>query len=200
MPELEVDRTERALLAAIKEHRGEKLLAKDRADLDWYWKKKGEEIIEDALQEIPKKTYVKLSGRASSQLNKQAASYDLPIAGPTVNLFDTLSAFHDLLAKYQNTIGADEDEAKLKKAKLKGEIEVLERRAKILDGEISQQKAKYIERSELRRRLSWLTSKLADLGDRLGKIGGPDAQRAANEFLEELAVEIEGGNLSIGGD
>lgn len=200
MPEPETDRIERALLAALKQHRGEKLLAKDRADLAWHRKKQAESIIDDAMKEIPKKTYIKLSGRATKILNEQSTTYDLPIGGPTVDLFATIRAFHDLLAKRARALTGNDDHDGLKKAKLKGEIEVLERRAKILDGEINQQRAKFIERSELRRRLAWLSGKLADLGERLGRVGGTDAQLAANEFLEELATEIEGGNLAIGGD
>lgn len=197
MAHIESERIERALLAALAEHRGERVTKKDRADLEWYRKQQAAELVEIALAEIPKKLYLKLSGRATRVVNDQASLYGLPMGGPTVDLYSLVSGFHDLLAKHSRTFSDEQDDAGLKKAKLKGEIEVLERRAKILDGEINQQRSRFIDRGELRRRLSWLVGKLGDLGERLGKLGGPDVQRAINEFLEEVATEIEGGNLAI---
>lgn len=193
----ENDRIERALLAALAEHRGERITKRDRVDLDWYRKQQAAENLEAALTSIPKKLYLKLSGRATRVVNDQAALYGLPMGGPTVDLFSLVRGFHDLLAKHSRTFADEADDAGLKKAKLKGEIEVLERRAKILDGEINQQRSKYIDRGELRRRLEWLVIKIADLGERFGRVGGPDVQIALNEFLEELAAEIEGGNLAV---
>lgn len=197
MPIAENDRIERALLAALADHRGETLSKKDRVDLDWYRKKLAAELVDTSLESIPKKLYLKLSGRATRVINDQATLYGLPMGGPTVDLFALIRGFHDLLAKHSRTFVDSGDDDDLKRAKLKGEIEVLERRAKILDGEINQQRSRYIDRGELRRRLEWLVGRIADLGERLGKMGGPDVQRALNEFLEELASEVEGGNLAV---
>lgn len=193
------DQTEKALLAALKEHRGERLTAREQSALEKYRRKQASELLDDLLTKVPKKLYCQLSGRQTKILHDQADTHGLPLRGSTIDLFDVISAFHDILAKHAKTIASDGD-VELKRAKLKGEIEVLERRAKILDGEISQQRARFIERSELRRRLGWLSTKLADLGERVGKFGGPETQRAINEFLEELASEIESGTLSVGGD
>jgi ABC-type phosphate transport system auxiliary subunit len=188
------DRKERAILALLAEHRGESLSSGQKSDLAWYRKAEAEEIVETVLADLPKKLYCKLSGRQVKVINEQAERYGLPIGDATVDMFAAVAAFHDFLADNARTFGEDED---LRAEKIRKEIAVLERRAKILDGEIKQQKSLYIEKSDLHRRLTWLASKLQSLGERLGKLGGAECQNTVNEFLEELAEELESGHLAV---
>jgi ABC-type phosphate transport system auxiliary subunit len=189
----EHERKERAILAMLAEHRGEALSGPQRADLAWYRKSESERIVEEALADLPKKIYCKLSGRQVKVINEQAERYGLPIGESTVDMYAAVEAFHDFLADNARSFGEDDD---LRAEKIRKEIAVLERRAKILDGEIKQQKSLYIEKSDLHRRLTWLVGKLNNLGERIGKIGGADCQIAVNEFLEEMATEIESGHLA----
>lgn len=187
------DRTERAILALLAEHRGQKLTTGQKSDLTWYQKQQAETIVENALADLPKKIYCKLSGRQVKVINEQAERYELPIGEATVDMYAAVAAFHDYLADHARAFGNDED---LRAEKIRKEIAVLERRAKILDGEIKQQKSLYIEKADLHRRLTWLASKLQTLGERLGKTGGAECQNVVNEFLEELAEELESGHLA----
>lgn len=193
-------RTERALVALLKQARGERLTKRDDADAKWYRLETANEI----LDRIPKKKYVELSGRAAKTLHDQARKYDIPLDQPVINLFEVVRRFHDILAKHGRSFESDEDSDELKKQKLEGEIDVLKKRAKILDNEINQQKSKYIPREEMRKGLDWLVSKFHSLGERFGRIGGaehgPDLQRSLNEFFDEVQKEIESGSLSTGNE
>jgi hypothetical protein len=188
------DRTESAILAALAEHRGEKLTRKQTSDLKWWRKAQTQAAVEATLASLPKKLYCELSDRQVKVINEQAARYELPIGGPTVDMYDAVRAFHDFLADNADLLGDDDD---LRKEKLRKEINVLERKARMLDYDIKKQKSQFIDRSELRRRLTWLAGRLKTLGETLGKVGGQDVQNAMNDFLEELAVELEKGHLSV---
>lgn len=193
-PKAVEDRTERAILALLAEHRGEALTSGQRSDLAWYKKQQAETIVEEVLADLPKKTYCKLSGRQVKVINEQAERYGLPIGDATVDMYAAVAAFHDFLADHARVFGEDED---LRAEKLRKEIAVLERRAKILDGEIKQQKSQFIEKADLHRRMMWLATRMQSLGERMATIGGRECQQAVNDFLEEIAREIENGYLAV---
>ena len=116
------DRTERALIAALDQHRGKTLNKNQVADLKWYRKRQTTELIESALANLPKKIYCELSDRQVKVINEQADRYGLPIGGPTIDLYEAIKGFHDFLADHADLFGDDDD---LRKEKMRKEIGVL---------------------------------------------------------------------------
>lgn len=193
MDDSEHARVEAALLAKLSLHRGEKLGRQARRDLQWYESRERDRIAEELFVNLPKKTYCELSGRDNRVIIDQAERYNLAISGATVNLYKAIRSFHDFIAESGQYL-ADDD---LRDEKLRKEIAVLERRAAILDGDIRKQKSIYIERAEVHQKLGWLVKKFHQLGERIGKIGGAECQRAVNDMLESIAEELENGHLAI---
>lgn len=194
MADADHNRVEKALIAALAEHRNEPLTKRQQMDLKWWQKRQARAATEELLENLPKQMYSKLCGRQVKVINQQADRYGLPIREPSIDMYQAVKAFHDFLAKHGDRLTENDE---LRKEKERLEIKVLERRARILDGEIQQQSSEYIKRQELRHRLAWLAARLEQLGETLGKAGGADVQGALNDFLDELALEIEQGHLSV---
>lgn len=81
---------------------------------------------------VPKKDYVRLSGRQHKVLDEQAILYDLPIDGPEIDLGRVLRRFHDILAAHGDQLRADEagppsskellEQERLRKARLENDL------------------------------------------------------------------------------
>jgi len=181
----------------LKEARGESLTRADAEAVNYYRRHQITELRPEILASIPKGIYCELSGRKHKVIDDQADRYRLPIGGPVVDLFDAVAAFHDFLADHARDLMVDGD-GDLKAEKLRKEIAVLERRAKILDGEIRQQRSQWIAKSDVHSRLRWMVGRLQKMAEEIGKMAGADAQRFINDWLEEMAVEMEGGRLNVG--
>lgn len=192
-------REEKAILAQLDQIRGRKLTRQQDADLKWYRRKQREEIIDETLACLPKKTYAALAGRDIKVINDQADRYGLPIGDSKVDLFAAISAFHDFIKKNGRLLSADPEKQSLAQQKLQEEIEVLQRRRKIYDAKIKQAGNKLIEREDVRDRLAWMVGEFTKLSERLGKSFGRDAQIAVNEFLDGLVEEIQSGRLNVDG-
>ena len=50
-----------------------------------------------------------MSGRQTKVINEQAARYDLPFGGPTIDLPDVVRALHDFLAKHAQRLASGDD-------------------------------------------------------------------------------------------
>ena len=204
------DRTELALIAALRRHRGEKLTQAQSRDLAWYEKDRREIIIGETLVAIPKGLYCQMAGRQHKVVDDAAARYGLPIGKETVDLFDAIEAMHSLIADNARSIipagdaiitGDGEENEQvyfLKLAELQEKVKKLQvgnERNRIA---LTHDRGDSIDRRELRRILQSLTVKLKAFGQQLRRASsGIEAQKACNEFLERLAIEIESGDLVI---
>lgn len=194
------DRTERALSAALKKHRGEPLSQRESRDLTWWEKEQRDRVVDDLLTTLPKGIYCDLAGRQQKLVDEFAERYGVPCDGPTVNLYRAVNAMHDLIVENAHLLAADmdEDQVKLQHEKLRQEVLQLQKRNERLAIQIEADRGEVVYKSELREALSWLSLRLRALGRQLQKSKtGNDAQKTLNEFLEQLAKEIEVGRLAV---
>ncbi|MGB7325949.1 MAG: hypothetical protein WBD31_13825 [Rubripirellula sp.] len=203
------DRTERALLAAVKKHRGGKLSQSESRDLAWWEKTHRESIIADALIAIPKGLYCQLAGRQHKVVDDAAERFGLPIGGATVDLFDAIEALHQLIADNSRSIipvnagdddgdSGDEVVYKLKLAELREKVRKLEVTNERQMISLTHDRGDSIDRQELRRLLQVLIVKLRAFGQQLRRASnGQEAQQACNEFLAMLSKEVEEGDLRV---
>lgn len=207
------DRTEKALLAAIKRHRGESLTQAESRDLAWYDKAQADAVLSAALTAIPKGLYCQMAGRQQKVVDGMGERYRLPTSGPTVDLFDAIETLYTLVADNSrqimpaNLVAAEDDDeevtgaAKVHLLKLK-ELEEKVRKLKHgndrLQIALAHDRGDTIDRQELRGMLSWLSTRLSGFGQQLRRSNsGEEAQKACNEFLEHLASEVEHGVLKV---
>lgn len=205
------DRVTRALEAALREHRGEKLTLPQQRDLDWYRRGQRSAAAAAMLKEIPKGLYCELASRQHKLIDDAAERYDLPIDGPTVNLFEAIKSLHDLIAANArfirpaddaDAIESDELELEgqsfqvLQLMKLQQEVQKLKHGNARLQIAVTRDRGDAIDRRELRDMLTWFSTRIEGLGQQLRRSGGgEDAAKCLNEFLDALASETERGVL-----
>lgn len=205
------DRTRRALTAAVRHHDGEKLTQAEKRDLAAYRKQTRSEIAGELLTAIPKGIYCQMAGRQQRTIDEQADRYDLPIDGPTIDLFAAIKSYHDLITANARVIRAADDaeaiaagdvedltHAELQILKMREEITKLQRGNESLAIRVTKERGDTIDRHELRHLLGWLSTRLEGFGQQLRRSdGGQDAQQCLNEFIEHLAAECESGVLQV---
>ena len=183
----------------IKQLQGSDLTTREAACIARWDKRYRESIRSDLLRELPKGVFCDLAGRQRKSVDEFAANYRIPVDGPTINLYAVINS---LLTRVSELAAIarkhdDVDEIELEREKLKQEIVKLRRQSEILDIDIKMRMNQLVSREDVAVRLSWLSGQLQALGSRLHRVGGPESQLALNEFLENLAVELDGGSLSL---
>jgi len=152
-----------------------------------------EQFSDYLFRNCSKALYQALSGRQRTQVNRQGEKHGIPIEGATVDLYAVIKAFHDFLSANGKTLGDIED---LKKEKMRLEISTLSKKEKMLENDMKSKDADYVVRAEVRGRLQWLSQRLQKLGEVIGNESA-DMQSRVNDFLEELAEEIDKGHLEF---
>jgi hypothetical protein len=192
-------RMELARSAAGKKARGQKLSREESRALDWAGRRQREQMADETLRALPKGLYCRLAGRQQKVVDEQASRYGLPLLGATVDLYSVVKAYHDFLAANAARL-SDNTDVDLQRVKLQAEIEVLERRVKLLDADIADRKGRLISRAELVDRLEAFSGRLRGLGDRLLRQFGNDALAMLNEFLSGEASAAEAQSRNDGDD
>lgn len=203
----------KALKAKLAAAEGKKLTQAQSRDVAWYDKQQADSIITDALSEIPKGVFCQMAGRQQKVIDEQADRYDLPIDGPTIDLFDAIRAYHDLItanARYlrpaDDAAMADAGELDLDEAehhqlateKIRQEVIKLRQSNERLAIQVTRDRGDSIDRRALREMLAWLSTRLEGFGQQLRRAAdGAEAQKTLNEFLEHLAEECEQGVLRV---
>ena len=187
-----------ALKARIAALEGKTLTKQQNTDLWWLTKRDQEAAFRSGLESCPKGVYLELAGRQHKVIDDAAERHNLPLLGPTVNLFRAVKALHDRVIEYNahRNPDLDGDVEELKAEKLRKEIVKLTHQATQLEIDIQKRRDSLIDRNYVRERLEWLSHFLAKLGKRLAK-SSPEAQRIFNEHLRTLAEELEGGELDL---
>ncbi|MEM9367515.1 MAG: hypothetical protein AAGD07_16100 [Planctomycetota bacterium] len=207
----ERDRIGSALAAAVKQHAGDRLTQTESRDLKWYEKRQRTAWMEGSLRAVPKGQFCKMAGRQQKVIDEQAERLDLPIDGATVDLFEAIKAYHDLIvANSRRIVAADDadaitegsvsqmDYSQLQLIKLREEVTKLQRSNESLGLRVTKERGDTIDRQELRGLMDWLSTRLQAFGQQLRRTeGGEEAQRTLNEFLQHLADECEHGALVI---
>lgn len=213
MPTAPDARVVRALKAKLAEAEGKKLTQAQARDVAWYDKQLAESIITDAMREIPKGVFCQMAGRQQKVIDEQADRYDLPIDGPTIDLFAAIKAYHDLITANARFIRPADDaelvdagELSLEDAmhhdlqteKLRQEVIKLRQSNERLAIQVTRDRGDSIDRRSLREMLAWLSTRLEGFGQQLRRASdGAEAQKTLNEFLEHLAEECEKGVLRV---
>lgn len=213
MPAAVDAREVRALKAKLAAAEGRKLTQAQTRDAAWYDKQQAEAIITDALSEIPKGLFCQMAGRQQKVIDEQADRYDLPIDGPSIDLFSAIKAYHDLITANARFIRpADDAELvdagelsiddamhhDLQTEKLRQEVIKLRQSNERLAIQVTRDRGDSIDRRALREMLAWLSTRLEGFGQQLRRAAdGAEAQKTLNEFLEHLAEECEQGVLRV---
>lgn len=180
-----------ALTAKLKQAKGGDLTKSEISLVKKYDEIVAESNREDALLNLPKGIYCKLSGRQQKVVDEQAVRYGLAIDGSKIDLYQVLKKFHDILAEWGPTINELQGaEGSLRTEKLRREIELLERRSKSIELDIKNKQDEFIDRNTLRIRMEWLANKLRTVSERLGKRFGADAQVLLNHALSQIEEEL----------
>jgi hypothetical protein len=190
--------TERAALRArLKEIDGGKLTRAELATVE-RWRRAEFERQRDAfLRALPKGVYCALAGRQHKVVDEFGGRYDIPIDGPTVDLFAAVNALHSRVSELAAAArpALEGDESDLLREKLKQEIGKLQRQSASLQIDLDTHMQKLLARVDVQNGLEWLAGQLRALGSRLYREAGPTAQDAVNDFLDTLAAELDGGKL-----
>lgn len=196
----DLEKTEVAALEIrLRQLRGEFVTVAQVKLLDRWTKKQFEAIREASLRELPKGIYCQLAGRQNKVVDEFGIRYDVPLTGPTVNLAEVVRLLHSRVSELAEAARPflDSSDAELHREKLRREIQKLERQSEVLKIDIQTRLNELVSKTSVRERLEWLSGKMQALGARLHRIAGSDAQRALNEFLDDLATEIDGGTLAV---
>lgn len=180
-----------ALTAKLKQAKGGDLTKSEISLVKKYDEIVAESNREDALLNLPKGIYCKLSGRQQKVVDEQAVRYGIAIDGSKIDLYQVLKKFHDILAEWGPTINELQGaEGSLRTEKLRREIELLERRSKSIELDIKNKQDEFIDRNTLRVRMEWLANKLRTVSERLGKRFGAEAQVLLNHALSQIEEEL----------
>lgn len=198
MSEANNQRRIRALKAEIAALKGDRLLASQAEDLQWYRRQIREEVLVESYLAMSKQLYCQMAGRTRWVVEDYGRKYGIPLDGTKVDLYKVIKAFHDFIDANKEVLENSKDVGSVAAEKAKLEIAQVRRKAELIDLQVQEKKKALVDRKEVASKLVWVSEKLRSLGDRLGRIYGQEAQLAVNEYLEEMAQEVEGGKLRIG--
>lgn len=138
----------------------------------------------------PKKLYCELSGRPHKVLNEQATRYNLPIGGDVIDLFQTITRFHDMLADIaRKGIRFSDDDDVLGDAAVPSSP-ALERwrlaRAKQEEIKLEAVVGDFLARAAVQQFLTTYSSRVRAVGDRLQREGHSEAYRIFEDALDDL--------------
>jgi hypothetical protein len=181
--------------ARLKQIEGAKLTARESAALARWQKEYAAEARERILRAIPKGVYCELAGRAHNVVNEFGERYDIPVDVPEIDLYATINALHSRVSELAAAArpNLDADEAGLVREKLRQEIGKLQRQSAALQIDLDKHMEKLLAKSDVAAGLDWLSSRLRALGSHLFRAVGEPGVDAVNEFLDQLAAELEDG-------
>lgn len=163
---------------------GEEPTTREAAALRRVEKVEATAYLDRQLRAVPKGLYCEMAGRSHHVCNQQAKRHGLPLKGATLDLFEVIRSFHDLLA---------ENKVRLSRSKPEADWRELEReeafRIKRLD-RLERERA-VLPREEVRAVHQTLVRQLRSLGERLETRFGAEARGMLNDALELMRREIE---------
>jgi hypothetical protein len=176
--------------AITKTQRGEKLNREESRALQRAKREQLERNRTEILRTIPKKLYAELAGRQIKVVNEQGDTYGLPIRGETVDLFQVVKAYHDLLAKQGHKLLKDDDdedpggdspwlEEQRKQKALVTRLQRLEMERQLLRRDVVHEK------------LARLASVLQNAGEQLQRQNNLDGFEVLSEAIAAMGREVE---------
>ena len=183
-----------ALEARLAEIDGNKLSRQQIRDIQWLKNEESRAAVASWCEAVPKGDYCRLAQRQHKLIDDAATNYELPLDGPVINLGEALTALHDLIVSRSAFVS--DDRAELEKEKLRKQIEGLafDNTKKHIETTYAQGRA--IQKDAVRDSLVWLTGRLRQFGHILAK-ENPELREDFNDFLDEIATEMESGELKF---
>jgi len=183
--------------ARLKELEGKKLTTRETSAVARWQREWAAEIRGRLLRHLPKGVYCELAGRQQKVVDEFGARYDIPVDVPEIDLAAVVNALHTRVSELAAAArpNLDSDEAELVKEKLRQEIGKLQRQSAGLQIELDKHMDRLLAKADVQNGLDWLASRLRALGSQLYRVAGPEAVGCVNEFLDALAVELDGGAL-----
>lgn len=180
-----------ALEAKLKRAKGLDLSKSEESLIRRYDQKIAEDCRDEFLLACSKQVYCKLANRNRNVVDEHARTYAIPVDQRSINLYQVLRKFHDLLSEWGPTIRQMEgEEGSLKIEKSRMENELLRKKIIETDLNIKSKQDDYIRREDFVVRLEWLANRLRALSERMGKRFGGDAQVMFNLELSRIEEDL----------
>lgn len=173
--------------ALAKRSRGEKPTQLEQRALHRVERIREEQARWEHYAAIPHRHWREMSGRQSKVINDQAARFDIPFAGRTVNLPAVVRALHDFFATHQRALL----EA-MEGAAARGDALERMRHEKYLSARIDRmvRERSLVPRAEVVGFLGRAAETLKQASERLAQQHGPTAQAILTAALEQLEREV----------
>jgi hypothetical protein len=187
----QLDAAERELLAAAvrKTKAGEKLTAAEKSALKRFRQNSEETDRWRYYAAIPKKHWVKLSGRQHKVLDEQAGRYGIPILGSQIDLAAVARWLHDFLARNAQKLKPDEE------GLLQGDSDWAEKyrkeRALLVRLERREREGALVSRDKSHQCWTRVAGVLHAAGETLQRQFGAAALRVLNQALENATREVD---------
>jgi hypothetical protein len=187
----QIDPAERETLAAAvrKTKANEKLTATEKAALKRFRQSSEEADRWRYYATIPKKHWVKLSGRQHKVLDDQAGRYGVPILGSQIDLAAVARWLHDFLARNARKLAPEEE-------LLAGDSDWAEKyrkeRALLLRLERREREGVLVSRDKSHQCWDRVAGVIRRAGETLQRQFGAAALRILNRALEDATREVDG--------
>jgi len=169
----------------------EELTKAERQALKRHEKQKEERLRWEYYRSIPHRHWKQMSGRQAKVINEQAGRYNIPFAGPKVNLPAVVKALHDFLAANAAKL-AREDDPLLQGGSSPALERYREERATIARLDRLERERKLLPRDEVKEALARIAAILRGAGDTLQRQFGAGAAEVLFDALEDARREIAG--------
>lgn len=146
------------------------------------------ESLEELLRAVPKGLYCQLAGRQQKVVDEHARRHQLPLLGPTVDMFRLIVAMHDILSEFGMVI---HEQQGAQKALLEEKVAHLRTKRRKEELEIEQKQDKYMPRDEWAAILDWWLQLLRRASETFGRKYGPAAHQDFNDLLRKAAQEVD---------
>ena len=187
----QLDPADREVLAAAvrKTKSGEKLTAAEKAALNRFRQSSEEADRWRYYATIPKKHWVKLSGRQHKVLDEQAGRYGIPILGSLIDLAAVARWLHDFLARNATKLRPEDD------GLLQGDSDWAEKyrkeRALLLRLARREREGTLVGRDKSRQCWARVSGVIRRAGETLQRQFGSAALRILNRALEDATREVD---------
>lgn len=138
---------------------------------------------------VPKSVYESMSGRVTATLHQQADRYQLPLRGPSIDLFAVVKRFHDFLAENKYKFVDDDPDVAGPSSPALEEL----RRVKVEQERIklASMESRFVDRALVREFLGQLATHIRQTSDRAESLFGRDGRELINQMLDAVDGTID---------
>ncbi len=182
---------ELAQKALAKRRKGVEPTRPEKRALARVEKAQAEKTRWEVYANIPKKDWIKMSGRQHRTINEQAITTGIPFDAKTINLPDVVRAIHDYFAKNKYKLaGADDDDPLLAGTNSPQLEKYRKVKTDLLKLQLGEAQKRLLRRDLVHHGLVRIASLLRASGETLQRKFGPDAADILNKALDNADREI----------